>query len=255
MHEWSVTWQMEFNVKKCKIIHIGHNNPHLPYTLNNQTLVEEEREMDVGVIVSKNLKPSSHCLKAAQTANGVLSQVSRSFHYRDRNTFLKIYKMYVRPHLEFASPAWSPWLEGDINILENVQKRFVKMVSGLQGRTYGERLRELGILSLKSRRVYFDLLETFKSVRGISKVDYKQWFQLERDLDRRSTRARSSPLNIVLTRARLDMKKNFFSHRVVESWNSLPDDMRERLNLSSFKYKLKLLLLESESSESTLGSH
>ena len=113
--------------------------------------------------------------------------------------------MYVRPHLEFASPAWSPWLEGDINILENVQKRFVKMVSGLQGRTYGERLRELGILSLKSRRVYFDLLETFKSVRGISKVDYKQWFQLERDLDRRSTRARSSPLNIVLTRARPDL--------------------------------------------------
>ena len=106
MYEWSVKWQMEFNVKKCKIIHIGHNNPHLAYTLNSQTLVEEERETDVGVIVSKNLKPSSHCLKAAQTANGVLSQVSRSFHYRDRNTFLKIYKMYVRPHLEFASPAW-----------------------------------------------------------------------------------------------------------------------------------------------------
>ena len=250
MYEWSTEWQMEFNAKKCKIIHIGNNNPHFNYTLNGHTLVAEERETDVGVIVTPNMKPSNHCRKAALTANGVLSQVTRSFHFRDRNIFLKIYKMYVRPHLEFASPAWSPWLEGDIEILENVQKRFVKMVSGLHGTTYGEKLKELRILSLRNRRLYFDLVETFKCIRGYSKVDYRQWFLLEKDLERRNTRARESPLNILPPRARLDMRKNFFSHRVVQRWNSLPDDMKENLSLDSFKNKLKFMLLESESPES-----
>jgi hypothetical protein len=35
----------------------------------------------------------------------------------------------VRPHLEFAVPAWSPWLKGDI---ERVQEEAVKMVAGLR---------------------------------------------------------------------------------------------------------------------------
>ena len=105
--------------------------------------------------IASNLKPSAHCLKASNTAQQVLSQVSRSFHFRDRSKFVKIYKLYVRPHVEFAAPAWSPWLEGDIQIVENVQKRFTRMVSGLKGSTYKERLQELGLLSLKSKRLYF----------------------------------------------------------------------------------------------------
>ena len=160
MFEWSSKWQMNFNAKKCKVIHVGYNNARYNYFLNGQPLVAEEKETDVGVQVSGNLKPSNQCAKAAQTANGVLSQISRSFHYRDAGTFLKIYEMYVRPHLEFASPAWSPWLEGDIDLLESVQKRFVKMVSGLTKTTYEERLKELNILSLKDRRIYFDLVES-----------------------------------------------------------------------------------------------
>ena len=105
--------------------------------------------------------------------------------------------MYVRPHLEFAAPAWSPWLESDINVLENVQKRFVRMVSGLHSTTYEDKLKELGILTLKDRRVYFDLIETFKCIRGYSKVKYEQFFILEKDIERRPTRDKACHLNIV----------------------------------------------------------
>ncbi len=48
----------------------------------------------------------------------------------------------MRPHLEFASPAWSPWLEADKEVLEKVQKRAVNMISGLKAKTYEEKLRE-----------------------------------------------------------------------------------------------------------------
>jgi hypothetical protein len=56
--------------------------------------------------------------KAARTAQTVLFQISRAFHYRDRHVFIRLYVQYVRPHLEFAVPAWSPWLEADKEVLE-----------------------------------------------------------------------------------------------------------------------------------------
>jgi hypothetical protein len=73
--------------------------------MKGQQLEVTEEEKDIGVIMSKNLKPSAQCAKAARTAQTVLSQVSRSFHFRDRHIFVKLYVQYVRPHLEFASPA------------------------------------------------------------------------------------------------------------------------------------------------------
>jgi hypothetical protein len=92
------------------------------------------------------------CKKAAQTAGAVLGQIHRAFHYRDRFTYLSLYKQYVRPQLEFAAPAWSPWNRGDIACLEKVQERAVRAVSGLRGHTYSEKLAELGLPSLEMRR-------------------------------------------------------------------------------------------------------
>jgi hypothetical protein len=80
---------MEFNVKKCKVMHIGFNNPAQGYTMDGQQLGVTEEERDIGVSVSRNLKPSAQCAKAAKTAQTVLSQVSRAFHYRDRHIFLR----------------------------------------------------------------------------------------------------------------------------------------------------------------------
>jgi hypothetical protein len=42
--------------------------------------------------------------------------------YRDRHVFVRLYVQYVRPHLEFSVPAWSPWQKADKECLEKVQK-------------------------------------------------------------------------------------------------------------------------------------
>jgi hypothetical protein len=75
--------------------------------MNGVELKEIEEEVDIGVVVHKSLKPSRQCEKAANTANAVLRLIQRNFHYRDRNTFLSLYKQYVRPHLEFCGLAWA----------------------------------------------------------------------------------------------------------------------------------------------------
>ena len=107
--------------------------------MNGLNLAVSEIERDLGVNMHVSLKPSMHCKEAARKANGVLGNLGRSFHFRDRHTFVRLYKTYVRYHLEFAVPAWSPWSATDIKVLEKVQKMAVIMVSGLQGKTYQEK--------------------------------------------------------------------------------------------------------------------
>ena len=69
-------------------------------------------------------------------ANAVLGQLSRAVLYQDRRTFLKLYKVYVPPHLEYELASWSPWTLEDKEMLERVQRRAVGMVSNLRGKNY-----------------------------------------------------------------------------------------------------------------------
>ena len=59
----------------------------------------------------------------ARTAQAVLGQIARAFHFRDKDIFLGLYRQYIRPHLEFSVQAWSPWCQKDKDLLENVQKK------------------------------------------------------------------------------------------------------------------------------------
>jgi hypothetical protein len=167
--KWAEKWEMKFNVTKCKVMHIGQRNPEYEYRMNGVQLLKTEEEKDIGVLVNKNMKPKNQCIKAANIATAVLKQISKNFHYRDRHTFLRLYKQYVRPHLEFATPAWSPWLAGDIAVLEKVQEKAVRMVAGLTARTYEERCQELKMDTLELRRAKQDMLEVYKMKKGADK--------------------------------------------------------------------------------------
>jgi ribonuclease P/MRP protein subunit RPP40 len=121
--------------------------------------------------VTRTLKSAAQCGKAARTGQTVLGQLSRAFHYRDSHVFLKLYIQYVRPHLEFASPAWAPWMEGDKESMEKVQRRAISMISGLRFQQYEEKLRELGLCTLEERRHQLDMTQTFKILKkGVDNV-------------------------------------------------------------------------------------
>ena len=72
-----------------------------------------------------------HCQKAAVKASQVLGLIRRAFKINSVEMFIFLYKMYVRPHLEYCVQAWSPYLAKDIDSLEKVQRRATKCVPGL----------------------------------------------------------------------------------------------------------------------------
>ena len=243
LQDWALRWGMSFNVQKCKVMHLGRHNNRAQYVMNGTMLETTSQERDVGVIVSSDLKPSSQCQEAARRANGVLNQISRAFHYRNKSTFVSLYKQYVRPHIEFAVPAWSPWTRADIDLLENVQRRAVRMVSGLKGKSYNDRLKELNLMSLEQRRVMYDLVQVFKIVHGHDRVDPSTLFSLVGENPTRVTRQNSDPLNLQPKDTNTDTRRNFFSNRVIKSWNSLPYDLKRAVSVISFKIHLKSHLL------------
>ncbi len=232
--QWADTWGMQFNVGKCKVMHFGHRNLRHKYKMNGQELQEAEEEVDIGVMVTKDLKPSGQCRRAARTAQTVLGQLARAFSYRDRHIFMKLYVQYVRPHLEFSVQAWSPWTEADKECLEKVQRRAVGMVSGLAARDYEERLRELGHTTLEERRHQLDMQQVHRILVGKDKVKSETWFKMASDIER-VTRAAADPLNLRIPAPRLEVRKNFFSQRVPECWNKIPQDLKQATTAKAFR--------------------
>ena len=74
---WLDKWCMLFNVPKCKVLHVGRNNPTFEYKMNEEPLATVTHEHDIGVIIEDTLKPFKQCSEAARRATTVLSQISR----------------------------------------------------------------------------------------------------------------------------------------------------------------------------------
>jgi hypothetical protein len=202
--------------------------------MEGQALLVTEEEVDVGITTSRNLKPAAQCQKAARTAMAVLGQIARAFHYRDRHVFVRLYCQYVRPHLEFAGPAWSPWQEGDKECLERVQRKAVAMVSGLAAREYDDRLRELGLLTLEERRHQMDMAQVYKMLTGKDKVNRERLFTMA-NTHGRHTRTADAPLSLRQGASRLEVRKNFFTQRVVADWNKIPGETKTLKSVQAFK--------------------
>ena len=94
---------------------------------------------------------------------------------------MRLYKVYVRPILEYCIQAVGPYSEGDKLCLERVQKRAVGMVSNIARGSYEEKLKELKLTTLEERRWRGDMIQTWRIMTGKDRVDASTWFDLEAD--------------------------------------------------------------------------
>ena len=72
-----------------------------------------------------------------------------------------------------------------------------------------------------------------------SGLDPDTWFEMAGA--RRSTRSAADPLNIVVKSGRLEIRRRFFSVRVIESWNAIPADLKQVENTARFRARYKQL--------------
>ena len=166
--EWQNQWLLKFNTtdSKCKVIHIGKTNPNNRYLLNNVLLPSVEQEVELGVSMSHNWNWNDQINQCIGKANKCMAWVTRSVICRSPKVMLNIYKTLVRPHLEYCVQLWAPvphhgnW--SLIMDIENIQRRYTKLIDGVGLKPYQERLLHLDLTTLLERRARGDLIETFR---------------------------------------------------------------------------------------------
>ena len=153
--KWSDKWQLPFNIVKCKILHLGTNNPRNEYSLslNNTRMVleEVEKEIDLGITFDGNLQFTQHVVTCSVKARQRIGLIRRSFKCINDQIFILLYKLLVRPILEYANTVWAPAYEKDSEGLERVQRRATKLVPRLKHMSYPTRLADIDIQTKKSR--------------------------------------------------------------------------------------------------------
>ena len=96
-------WQLPFNISKCKLLHIGQNNPRYCYKMNRENIIKVNEEKDLGVVIDCNLKFHGQCAAVINKANRLLGLIKRTFLALSENLFVPLYKSLVRLILEYGN--------------------------------------------------------------------------------------------------------------------------------------------------------
>ena len=185
--------------------------------------------------MTKNMNPSEDLTlsKFCERIESDNKKLCITFTYIDTPTFLMLYKALVRPHLEYANSVWNPYKKKHITALENVQRRATKLIPGFKDMTYENRLRKLKLPTLAYRRKRGDMIEAFKLTSGLYDTALPSLLEIQKN-----TRTRGHSKKLYQHRSNKDIRKNFFTNRIINIWNSLPENVISAKNTKIFEHRL-----------------
>ena len=195
-------------------------------------LEKVQQEKDLGVITEQHLTFEEHLTTKTNKANQMMVLIRRSFHHLNIETFRWLYQALVRPHMEYAQAAWSPMRKKDIITLENVQRRATKLIPGFRDLPYHERLRRIDLPTLSYRRLRGDMVELYKINSGMNDPD------VSIRLSKHEGPTRGNQQKLYKERCTTKRRQSQFKIRVVEPWNSIPDQIVRAPSLKSFERRL-----------------
>ena len=233
---WADNWLIKLNIDKCKKVSYGRViDSNYQYSIENKLLENLDSIKDLGVTFDTHLKFGLHINEKINKAYSILGVIKRNFSLLDKDSFLVIYKSMVRSHLEYANCIWAPYTVQDKKNLEKVQMRATKIIKEIKHLGYIARLTYLKLPTLLYRRLRGDMIMVFKLLTGRYDANIACKFNKTS-----SFVTRGHHLRLTKSHHHYDLRKYYFSNRIISNWNSLPDSVIGSNTVAIFERKLDI---------------
>ena len=235
---WSIEQHLTLNPQKCKFTTISRKRKPTttPFTfkLNNFPMEEVDQFKYLGVLFCHNLSWSPHITATCAKAKKILGLLYRRFYNHSSSECLKqLYLSLVRPHLDYAAQVWDPYLQKDVQLLENTQKFALKLISHNWSTSYQDLLSLSDLPTLSTRRLHLKLSQVYKIVYNLCHFP-DHIFEERQAYSERLRRPRTLHQPFAHSNAYL----NSFVPSSVQAWNNLTEQQVTCPSLKSFKSSL-----------------
>ena len=251
IENWTLQWQLKIQPTKSECITFKSQYSHLPdnilkYNINNNEFSKTKIVKDLGLHLTTNLKWTSYIQKIRSKSNSLSHLILKSFRSVQPSIYITLYKTYVRPILEYNVSIWSTQIAEDIDLVEAAQRTFTRKLCqklNIRYSDYSDRLKILKIESLEYRRLKMDLILVYKILNNLIDLDISKFFTISQINNKYNLRRHS--LYLENPKSQSTLRRNFFSVRILNTWNNLPNTIVTSETLPLFKNKLSNFPLSS----------
>ena len=230
LYVWAEQNNMLYNDNKFELITFGTNNSRIYTSPNGLPITRKESIKDLGVYVSSDGNFDTHITNAVKATQQVSAWILRTFRTRNKEVMKTLLKSLIIPKIEYASVVWSPITQKNINLVENIQRRFTSRISEYQTQynrinmpicttDYWDRLKDLRIYSLERRRERFLILYLYRFILGLIDIPCFEVYQ-ERGITIKSKYNNKAPESIK------KLRRSSFFYRGPQLYNILPEKLR-----------------------------
>ena len=267
LNEWSHANKIKFHPSKCKALSVTNQRNilhNLPCTIFNYKLGSVfidyvQSQVDLGVTVTSKLLWTNQCDKLVKNANTKLALLMRTCHFStNKKQKRAFYLTVVRSIFEHCSIIWHPVSLNQMHKFDAVQKKAIKWINGEQFNHYTNleylsKLKELSILTMKSKFALNDLILFYKIINDLVPINLPEHFTIIKPEDVRLTRKTATILDDKdMTSIKCSIKpscesfRNCFFYRTMKLWNSVPYNIRQQSAITKFKFEVSEFLLSAD---------
>ena len=243
VEDWSVNWQLRIQPTKSEFITFSRQpaaHSLDKYSINGFTIPQISSVRDLGITLSSDFKWHNYVSKIFGKSINLAYLIVKTFNSNDPYFFINLFKLYIRPNLEYNVSAWMPYHIGDIRKIESVQATFTRLVCrklNIKYNNYEHRLSILNLDTLEIRRIKYDLILIFKILHNLLDLQFDNFFTISPTLKLYQLRRHTMHLHKPKSPGTL-IRANFFSYRTINTWNQLPSDVVMSDSLVLFKLRL-----------------
>ena len=248
---WTQNWQLKIQHSKSEYITFKTPHTHSPdinhtYNINNNTFAKTDIVKDLGLYLTNNLTWTQYINKIHHKSNSLGHIILKSFSSQQPSLYIQLYKTYVRPLLEYNVSIWTPHLVHDIKLAENTQRTFTRKLCkklNISYNNYLDRLKLLNIESLEYRRLKQDLILLYKIINDLIDVGNINLFTKSQATNNYNLRRHSLYLD-KSKQNQSPIRQYFFSNRIINTWNKLPNSIVTSPTLPIFKNRINQVSLQ-----------